>query len=302
MSFLSGFARLSTLVVFAASVSFAGAQATPTVTVSAVSIPSGASPTTLTATITFTMTLYPNGAFTFQVDSGTTVTASCSGTTSPRTCTASYATGSLSVGSHTITGVLAADSNYVTQTATNTLTVQGGYIWLVNASGSLAELTTSGAAVNSGAIGTTTGNASTLGGVAIDGTSHVWSVSNANNTLGEMTTAGGSVHALPVAGLSAPVAVAIDGENDAWVANSGNGTVSIYGPATANLTAGANYGSSYETGVAMQTPSAIAIDFTGGVWVANKAGNSVTHIIGGAFPTVTPIAAATAAGTQGVEP
>jgi serine protease len=59
----------------------------------------------------------------FQVDSGASVAASCTGSSSPLTCMASYATGSLAVGTHTITAIMAADANYSAASGMGTLTV-----------------------------------------------------------------------------------------------------------------------------------------------------------------------------------
>ena len=98
-------------------------QATPVVAVSTATITYGVTPTTLSASVTYTGPSAPSGAVTIQVDSGTTLTASCSGASSPLNCTVSYATGSLTGGSHTITASLASDINYLAESNTNTLTV-----------------------------------------------------------------------------------------------------------------------------------------------------------------------------------
>lgn len=96
----------------------------PTVTVSAVSIAYGTASATLTAKIAYPAgAVAPTGAVTLKVDSGTALTAKCTGASSPRTCTASYATSSLAVGSHTITAGIAADADYGPAKGTGTLTV-----------------------------------------------------------------------------------------------------------------------------------------------------------------------------------
>ncbi len=98
-------------------------QATPTVIVSNASINYGASSTTLSASVAF-VGAGPTGTFTFQVGSGATVIASCSGTASPEMCTASYTTSALTSGiSYTITGSLGADTNYGKASGTGTLIV-----------------------------------------------------------------------------------------------------------------------------------------------------------------------------------
>ncbi len=97
---------------------------TPVVTVSPASIAYGATPTTLTATIAFSQPFAPSGAVIFQVGSGSTVNAtSCSGASSPLTCTASYPTGTLAAGQYTITVSSAADTNYTAASNTGTLSV-----------------------------------------------------------------------------------------------------------------------------------------------------------------------------------
>ena len=65
----------------------------------------------------------PSGAVTIQVDSGSTLPASCVGATSPLSCTVSYATGSLAAAGHTITASLASDTNYIAASNTGTLTI-----------------------------------------------------------------------------------------------------------------------------------------------------------------------------------
>jgi len=69
--------------------------------------------------------LAPSRGLTFSVDTGATVVATCTGASSPLTCTyTGYNTSALAVGSHTITATATADNNYTKATGTNTLTVQ----------------------------------------------------------------------------------------------------------------------------------------------------------------------------------
>jgi CSLREA domain-containing protein len=98
-------------------------QATATVNVSPVTISFGTTSATLSATVVYGSGSAPTGAFTFRVDSSVTVTAMCSGSASPETCTATYSTAALTAGMHTITATLAADVNYTTASGTGTLTV-----------------------------------------------------------------------------------------------------------------------------------------------------------------------------------
>ena len=99
--------------------------ATPTVTVNASSIAYGAASTTLSATVAYTGALAPTGAVTFTVNGSATgvSTASCYGSASPLTCTATYTSQSLAPGSYPIIATIAADTNYATASNTGTLTV-----------------------------------------------------------------------------------------------------------------------------------------------------------------------------------
>jgi uncharacterized repeat protein (TIGR03803 family) len=104
-------------------VSGTGLKQTPTVTVSPAVSYYGTTSVTLSAAVAFNGTTLPTGAFTFQVGSGTAFAATCTGTSSPLTCTASDSTGSLAAGSYTITGSIAADTNFLSASNTATLTV-----------------------------------------------------------------------------------------------------------------------------------------------------------------------------------
>ena len=88
---------------------------TPTVTVTAVTIGFGTPTANLAANITYTGSgNAPSAGLKFQVDSGTVVTASCSGSTSPLSCTYNgYNTSALTVGTHTITATSIADGNSI---------------------------------------------------------------------------------------------------------------------------------------------------------------------------------------------
>jgi hypothetical protein len=99
-------------------------QATPILVVSPRSITFGTNPTTLAAYVEFSGTVAPTGAVTLQVASGYALTASCKAASSATLfCTVSYATGTLPVGSHTITASVVSDANYYAASKTGTLTV-----------------------------------------------------------------------------------------------------------------------------------------------------------------------------------
>jgi sugar lactone lactonase YvrE len=97
--------------------------ATPTVSVSNVAVAFGASSTTLSATVSYSGTVVPSGAVSFQVDSAAAVMASCTGSSSPLTCSATYPVGTLTNGPHTVSAALSADVNYNSANASATLTV-----------------------------------------------------------------------------------------------------------------------------------------------------------------------------------
>jgi len=100
-----------------------GTQATPTVTVANSSITYGTASATLSATVQFAGNA-PIGSFTFAVGSGAAVPATCTAATSTtETCSASYPASALTVNNYTITGTLAADTNYNMNSSTGTLTV-----------------------------------------------------------------------------------------------------------------------------------------------------------------------------------
>lgn len=99
--------------------------ATVSLNVTSQSVSLGTASATLALTGTFTGPA-PSGQMTFKVDSGAAVVANCTITSNNNgSCSASYPTGSLSSGSHTITANLAGDSNYNATSATGTLSVTG---------------------------------------------------------------------------------------------------------------------------------------------------------------------------------
>jgi DNA-binding beta-propeller fold protein YncE len=55
-------------------------------------------------------------------------------------------------------------------------------------------------------------------------------------------------------------------------------------------------------GGSISTPTGISIDSSGSVWVTNSGNNSVTKIIGGAAPVVTPTVTGTTTNTLGTRP
>jgi predicted outer membrane repeat protein len=270
-------------------------KGTPTISVSSARVLLGTTSTALSAMVIYPGSTAPTGAFTFQVDSGATVSGVCTGSSSPLSCTASYNTTSTTAGAHTITGAMAADTNFNATSSTNTLSIASGEIWVVDASGALSELNdvgtpASGSAVIAGGSGT-----ATYGGIAFDSTGNIWSVNSSQNQLLEATKTGGSPNTYTGGGLSAPVALAVDGNGYVWVANS-TGSISAFTNAGTPVTPSAGY-----TGGNMNTPSGIAIDIAGNVWISNSGNASVTEILGGAAPSP-PLAVGTKNATLGVRP
>ncbi len=94
-----------------------------TLNVASTSIAFGTAFAPLTATLTYSGTTAPTGAVFFSVD-GNAVTATCTGTVSPKTCSLSYPVGTLVSGTHTITVMEAADASFAAISATATLTIQ----------------------------------------------------------------------------------------------------------------------------------------------------------------------------------
>jgi hypothetical protein len=241
-------------------------QQTPAVTVSSVSIPSGTASTSFSSNITYAGTgAAPTGGLTFKVDSSSAVTATCTGSSSPRTCTyAGYNTSTLAVGTHTLTATSLADNNYTSAVGSNTLTVLAlpTIVFSVpnhhtmdaaftvaatsNSPGAFTYSVVSGPATISGSTVTLTGAAGTV-------------------TLQASQAANGSY----AAGMQTVSFSVIAGS--VWL---GNGTGSL---STFDLTGTAITGAGGFTGGGVGTvvsPLGLAFDASGNVWVANSNGVS----------------------------
>jgi subtilase family serine protease len=204
-------------------------------------------------------------------------------------------------GSVVITANQYGNATYAAATqTTQTVTVTGDYMWLVGATGVRDRVYQAGDVSASG-IGTA-GTSSTAGGVAMDNSGNVWSVTSGTNTLYFNNNLGTTTGSASGGGLSGPAAVAVDGSGYIWIANSTGNTVSEFSNAGAPVTTSSGFGSTYVTGEAMGGPAAIVIDNTGGVWVASKTTGSITHIIGAAAPVVTPTVTGVTNGTLGTKP
>ena len=98
-------------------------KAMPALTVADTSVIKGSSTVAITALLSYPVSIAPTGSPTITVG-GTTLNATCTGTGSPRTCTAMFSTASLTGGQTTITANYAGDANYTASaTATASLFV-----------------------------------------------------------------------------------------------------------------------------------------------------------------------------------
>ena len=273
---------------------------TATITVSAVSIAPGTATASLSALVAYTGGTPPSGALNFQVDSGAVVAATCTGSSSPRTCTyASYATAALAIGTHTITATLVADANYTTAMGTNNLNVlltsASPAVWLGNTTGSLSAFTLAGAPVtgSSGFTGAGVGTIASGLGIAFDASGDAWIASS--NGVSEFSQQGVAItpSAYTIGGIDDPQAIAVDGAGQVWVANA-NGTISVLNNTGTAISPSTGYASPGSA------PAGIAIDISGNVWIPGKTANTVTRILGAAAPVV-PLATGAGSGA-GVKP
>jgi len=178
--------------------------------------------------------------------------------------------------------------------ASATLMAEGS-LWVINANGTVAHLSEAGTLVTSAG---TAGTVGALGAVAYDNAGDVWAVANGTSAVTEFTSAG-TVVAVPgnaAAGVNKPTSLAIDGLGQVWVANANN-SVSVLSATGTAVTPTTGY-----QGGSISTPTGIIIDNSGSVWIPNSGNNSVTKIIGGAAPVVTPTVTGTTNNTLGTRP
>jgi len=254
---------------------------TPAVTVSALTIGQGLASVTISATVTYPGSgAAPTGGLTFQVDSGTVVTATCTGSSSPLNCSYSgYPTSTLLLGSHTITAVSLADINYASATGSNTLTVvtptnPSITFTLPNHHTMDMPFTVSASSNSSGAITYSVVN----GPATISGNSVTLTGAAGTVTLLASQAAGG-IYAAGTQNASFSVIA-----GSVWFGN-GTGSLSAF-----DLTGTAITGTSGFTGGGVGTiaaPLGLAFDASGNVWVASSAGVSEFNRQGAAI-TSTP--------------
>ena len=238
-------------------------QQTPTVTASPAS---GASTANFSAHIAYTGTgLAPTGGLTFQVDAGAPVTATCTGSTSPLTCTFSnYNTSALTVGSHTLTATSIADVNYTAATGSNTLTITAPTpptiaFTVPNHHAMDTPFTVAATSNSAGAItyslvsGPATISANTVTLTAAAGTVVLQASQTANGNF--------------AAGTQNASFMVISGS--VWLGNS-TGSLSVL-----DLTGAPITGASGFTGGGVGTiasPLSLALDASGNIWIANSNG------------------------------
>jgi predicted outer membrane repeat protein len=269
------------------------------------------SPATIGTAYSFTVTAIDGSGTTDAAFTGPVFVTSTDG--SATFVSQNYTFSATDAGKHTFTisfGTAGTQSVTVTTNGSSATGSESGIqvlgtIWVLSSSGSISELSSSGALIaNTGSASAT----STLGGVAIDSTGNVWSVSSGssgspNNVLNFTNFNGGNPTAFTSSTLSAPSAVAVDGAGYIWVANSGSSSVTVFNNAgVAQSSVAISATASQAPGSAQGTPTSISIDSSGGVWVTNRAGNSVTHIFGAATPLATPLSTDVKNVTLGVKP
>jgi len=174
------------------------------------------------------------------------------------------------------------------------LTVDGS-LWVINANGTVAHLSEAGTLVTTAG---TAGTVGTLGAVTYDNAGGVWAVANGTSVVKEFTSTGTAVTVSgnAAAGVNTPTSLAVDGLGQVWVAN-GNNSVSVLSATGTAVTPTTGY-----QGGNISTPTGIVIDNSGSVWIPNSGNNSVTKIIGGAAPVVTPTVTGTTNNKLGTRP
>jgi DNA-binding beta-propeller fold protein YncE len=159
--------------------------------------------------------------------------------------------------------------------------------------------------------------------LAVDQGNHIWvanfgasASTSPGTTVSELSNAGVAMGNSPfsLGTLSygyAPFGIAVDGGNHIWTANASTYGVSELDDSGNVLSP--NYGFigtvASPAAAAMVFPEAVAIDEAGNVWVANfgytgspAVAASITELVGAGTPTLTPIEAATIAGTPAAKP
>jgi hypothetical protein len=295
-------------------------EQTPTVTAGAVSLPYGTATANFSASVAFTGSgAAPSGGLTFKVDSGGAVTASCSGSSSPLTCTYSgYNISLLAPGSHTITATTLTDGNYAAASGSNTLTltVPPTISFSVanhhtldaafsvsassNSAGAITYSVVSGPATMVGSTVTLTGATGIVELQAAQAASGLYSAGS--QTASFLVIAGSVWFGDSTSGLSVfdLTGIALTGSSGF----TGGGVGTIAGPlglafdSSGNLWVASSSGvsefsrqgvavnSTAYTGGGISNPEAVALDGSGQVWVAN--GNGTVSVLSNSGTAVSP--------------
>ncbi len=260
------------------------APSTTTLAISSNNVPVGQS-VTLTATVSISTTGTPTGSVAFMNGSATLGFGTLGANN-----VATYTTSSLPSGMDSLTAQYVGDSHFLASTSSALIiTVSAQNIWIVNANGTLSELSNSGSTVSSGS-GYSGGSA----GIAIDNAGSIWSTKS--GSLIKVGNTGSMLGTFTGGGLSNPTSLAIEGSGSVWIANSNN-SVSVFTNTGTALSPAAGF-----TGANLSTPSSIAIDTAGNVWISNAGNSTVTEFLGAADPVLTPLATGVKTGTIGVKP
>jgi sugar lactone lactonase YvrE len=258
-----------------------GSMGEPVVSVTNTSIGYAVSSTTLTTAITYGG-VQPTGAVTFQVDSGASVTASCTVGSGSETCSASYNSLALPPGSHSVTATIAADTNYDAASNTGTLTVNDA----------LASFTVTGipTAANPGTAYTATVTAIGVSGETFTAFNGIVALSSTDplaaflpmmhtyqptdNGVHNFTVTFGTAGTQTITATSGSTTGSETGivVNDLiWVVN-GNGTVSELTVSGIPLLSGIG------TPTTASTLGGTAIDSSGGVWSVTSGSNTLNYV------------------------
>ena len=195
----------------------------------------------------------------------------------------------------TQTTVLASDGARIGSFGTNAydsgiVIDASGSAWTLGRNGAVYRLTRPSSTITF----TQTVNASSgneLTPMAADSAGNIWFVSNRNNAIGKLSSAGTLLS--PAAGykgggLSGPAGIAVDGDGNVWVANRDGNSISAFHNDGTAITPSTGY-----TAANVSGPRGLAIDLSGNVWITNFTYNSVTEFVGLAAPVSTPISPST---------
>jgi hypothetical protein len=219
------------------SLSGTGTKGIPAVSVVSPSVSVNTTAVTLEADIS-TPGTPSTGAVTFSVNGGSAIAATCTGSSSPVACTATYNPSSLAAGGYSIVATIAADSNYNGASGGGTLTVvQGTPTLSLATSGSTSKVNQSvtfTASVSPASGTTPTGKVSfstTLNGItrAIPGCTSVSLVSGAGPSLKAACT----TSALDAGSNAVSASLAADSNFTAASSNTSTQTVETVAPTVA---------------------------------------------------------------------